>query len=252
MMALERQRRILDIVSEKGSIRVTEISQLFEVTPETARRDLDSLEGEGKLKRSHGGAVCIDNQQVDVPYTEREGTNATEKLEIARLAASRIEAGDKIALDASSTAWYLAHVIPDIPVTILTNSIRILQELSGKDKIQVISTGGILWSQSMSLVGPLAEETLSKYYVNKAFISCKGVHIDHGVSESNELQALIKRRMVSIADETYLMADYTKFGIRDFTHAFELKQINCILTNSLVPNALLEPFRATGISILKN
>lgn len=251
MMAMERQRQIVELVNEKGSIRVNEISKFFQVTAETARRDLDTLENEGKLRRSHGGAVRIDGEHSDVPYFERESTNAKEKLEIAKLALSYIESGDRIALDASSTAWFLARAIPDMPLTVLTNSIRVIHELSSKEKIQVISTGGILRTQSMSFVGPLAEETLCKYYVNKAFISCKGIHIKHGISESNELQALIKRRVASISDETYLMADHTKFGVRDFTHVFDLKELDCILTDSQVADASTAPFLSRGIHIAR-
>ncbi|MFB5192145.1 DeoR/GlpR family DNA-binding transcription regulator [Alicyclobacillus fastidiosus] len=249
MMAVERQRKIADLVNEKGSIRVHEISQLFDVTPETARRDLDLLESEGKLRRTHGGAVRMDDGQGDVPYVERESTNSKEKLEVARLALSHISAGDKIALDASSTAWFLAREIPDMPLTVLTNSVRVIQELSSKERIQVISTGGILRSQSMSFVGPLAEETLSKYYVNKAFISCKGVHLEYGVSEANEWQAIVKRRMTSIADETYLLVDHTKFGLRDFTHVLDLADVAHILTDSQVPDEVNEKFLERGTQI---
>lgn len=232
MMAVERQRKIVEYIHAHGSIRVVEISQLFDVTPETARRDLDLLESEGKLRRSHGGAVRLSDDLNDVPYLERESTNAKEKNEIAQRAVELIHIGDTIALDASSTCWFLARALPDMSITVLTNSIRVTQELSQKSKITVISTGGILRAASMSFVGPLAQETLSKYHVHKAFVSCKGVHAQYGVSESSELQALIKRQMIMIADETYLLADHTKFGKRDFAQAVSLSQITAIVTDS--------------------
>ncbi len=251
MMAVERQRKIVEYINVHGSIRVAEISQLFDVTPETARRDLDLLESEGKLRRSHGGAVRVLDDLNDVPYLERENTNAKEKSEIAKLAAALIHPGDTIALDASSTSWFLARALPDISATVLTNSIRVAQELSQKSKITVISTGGILRAASMSFVGPLAQETLSKYHVQKAFVSCKGIHPQYGVTESSELQALIKGQMVMIADETFLLADHTKFGKRDFAQAFPITQINAIVTDS-IKEVVMEPlFVEAGILILR-
>jgi DeoR/GlpR family transcriptional regulator of sugar metabolism len=117
-------------------------------------------------------------------------------------------------------------MLPDIPLTVLTNSIKVAIELAGKEKIEVVSTGGILASRSLSYVGPLAEKSLEQYHVNKAFISCKGVHLERGATESNELQGRMKQRMIGIADEVFLLADYSKFGVNEFTlvapgHAFQ-------------------------------
>lgn len=252
MMAVERQRRIVELVNERGSIRVTEISQMFDVTPETARRDLDILEQDGKLTRSHGGAVrTLERDGSDTPFLEREATNAKEKMEMATVAARLIEVGDRITLDASSSCWFLARELPDMPLTVLTNSIRVVQELSNREKIEVITTGGILRATSMSLVGPLAEDTLGKYHVNKAFVSCRGVHPVHGVSETNELQALVKRKMVAIADEAILLADHTKLGVRDFTHAFSLNQIRMMVTDSNVSAAMVTTFEQAGVALFR-
>jgi DeoR/GlpR family transcriptional regulator of sugar metabolism len=250
MMAVERQRQIAALVNERGSLRVAEISQIFDVTQETARRDLDLLEQEGKLKRSHGGAIRMqDDDGTDIPYLEREGTHVKEKMAIAEKAARMIEPGDRITLDASSTAWFLARALPDVPLTVLTNSVRVIQELAGKERIQVISTGGILRSTSLSLVGPLAEETLAKYHVNKAFVSCKGVHPVHGVSESNELQAMVKRTMVDIADERILLVDHSKLGVRDFTHAFPIERIHRLVTDDGADESLLFQFDSMKITV---
>ncbi len=246
MMALERQRRIVELVNEQGSIRVTEISRLFDVTPETARRDLDTLEAENKLKRSHGGAVRVEPDASDEPYLKRESTRSAEKTLIAKRAVGLVGPGDRIALDASSTAWFVARELPDIPLTVLTNSIRVMAELVNRDKVEVIATGGILRKSSMSFVGPLAEETLAKYHVHKAIFSCKGVHPVYGVSEANELQALVKRKMVAIADTAILLADDSKLGERDFTYLFPLKDVDVLITNAPSDAEALRPFAEAG------
>lgn len=231
MLVAERHEKILDLVNQRGSIRVTELGQILGVTEETIRRDLDKLEGEGKLARSHGGAVRVNGDQ-EIPYFEREIQNAEEKIAIAREAIKHISAGDRIVLDASTTAWYMAKNLPDIPLTVVTNSIKVAIELANKEKIDVISTGGILRPKSLSFVGPLAEQSLNLYRVNKAFISCKGLDFSFGISDSNELGALIKRKMISIADTTFLLLDHSKFGVQDFTHLVHLDQIDQVITDS--------------------
>jgi DeoR family L-fucose operon activator len=172
MLVAERYEKIVSLVKERGSIRVTELSELCQVTEETIRRDLDRLEISGRLRRSHGGAVSVkETQHPEIPYAEREITYAEEKKRIALEAIKRIGPKERIVLDASSTAWYMAQTVPDLPLTVLTNSIKVATELSSKEKIEVISTGGILAQRSLSFVGPLAERSLDAYHVDKVFLS---------------------------------------------------------------------------------
>jgi DeoR family L-fucose operon activator len=249
MLVQERYDKIVQLVNERGSIRVTELSELCQVTEETIRRDLDRLEQAGRLRRSHGGAVSVKDQQPEIPYFEREITHAEEKKRIAEEAIGLIQPKDRILLDASSTAWYMAASMPDIPLTVLTNSIKVAMELSSKEKIEVISTGGILASRSLSYVGPLAERSLDAYHVDKAFFSCKGVHLERGVSESNELQARIKHKMVGMADQVILLADSSKFGVQAFTHVAELSDIDTIITDRRLSAELLLQLKEKQISV---
>ncbi|GLX68393.1 DeoR/GlpR family DNA-binding transcription regulator [Paenibacillus glycanilyticus] len=231
MLVAERYETIVRLVNERGSIRVSELSELCQVTEETIRRDLDRLEQAGRLRRSHGGAVSVKDTQPETPVAEREIMHADEKRRIAEEAVKLIKPNDRILLDASSTAWYMASILPDIPLTVLTNSIKVAIALSNKEKIEVISTGGILASRSLSYVGPLAERSLETYHVNKLFLSCKGVHLERGVSESNELQARIKHKMLGIAEQVILLADSSKFGVQAFTHVGDLSEVDAIITD---------------------
>lgn len=232
MLVAERYNYIVQLVNSRGSIRVSELSELCQVTEETIRRDLDRLEEAGQLKRSHGGAISIsDSQQQETHYEEREILNIEQKKKIAQHAISYIQPYERILLDASSTAWYVAQRLPDIPLTVLTNSIKVAMELAHKDKIEVISTGGIVSARSLSFVGPLAERSLDAYHVNKAFISCKGVHADKGISESNELQGRVKQKMIECTDEVYVLADSSKFGVKAFTQVCSLAHVKTVITN---------------------
>ena len=251
MLVAERWQKITALVNERGSIRVTELSELCGVTEETIRRDLDKLESEGRLMRSHGGAVRVGESQPEIPFKERETVHADFKRSIAREAVKHIRENDRIILDASTTAWYMAQILPDEPLTVLTNSIQVAVELSSKEKIQVVSTGGRLLPQSLSYAGPLAERSLDTYHVDKAFLSCKGVHTARGISESSELQALVKAKMVAISDEVFLLADHSKFGLQSFAHVASWERIGHVITDSSTSADSLEALREKGVKVTR-
>ncbi|UOQ87262.1 DeoR/GlpR family DNA-binding transcription regulator [Gracilibacillus salinarum] len=253
MLVAERHQRIVEVVNQRKSIRVSELASLFSVTDETIRRDLEKLEKEKKLARSHGGAVSIANSQdgPEIPFQEREVMYVDEKKAIAQEAVKHIVETDKILLDASTTAWYVAKNLPNIPITVLTNSVNVVLELSKKNQITVISTGGTLLPRSLSFVGPLAVSSLDLYHVNKAFLSCKGVHLEKGMSESNEQQARVKQKMIDIADTTYLLANHQKFHIRAFAHVAPIDNVQRIITDSNAPEQQVYDLKENGIEVIQ-
>lgn len=233
MLVKERYEHILQLLDEHGGARVTELSKRFGVTEETIRRDLDQLEKEKRLIRSHGGAMPLREQhQTETFHFEREIKNIDEKKSIAKAAVQQINENDRIILDPSSTAWYMSKQLPNIPLTVVTNSLKVAMELSGKSHIQVVSTGGILSPRSLSYIGPLAESSLDIYHVDKAFLSCQGVHMERGISDSNELQAHVKQKMIDVADQVYVMVDYSKFWVQSFAHITDWQEIDMVITDS--------------------
>lgn len=241
MLVAERHQQIIQIIAEKRIVKVAELSQYFSVTEETIRRDLEKLEKEGFLKRSHGGAVISEEKsKSDIPFEQREITNVEQKQNIARMSVRYVKEGDRIILDASTTAWYMAKIIPDIPLTVVTNSLKVAAELSKKEKITAICTGGTLLKNSLSFVGPLALESLDQYYVNKAFISCKGMHLTRGFTESNEQEALVKRKMIDTSEQTYMMLDDSKINIQAFAKLAKLEVVDHLLINQPLETNVLE------------
>ncbi|MGE6718040.1 DeoR/GlpR family DNA-binding transcription regulator [Peribacillus frigoritolerans] len=253
MLVAQRHQKIVELVNERSSIRVTELSEIFSVTEETIRRDLEKLEKETKLKRSHGGAVSLQEDDSEIHFSERVITNVNEKKVIAYEAAKRIVEGDRIILDASTTAWYMSKALPNIPLTVITNSTKVVMELSKKEKIEVISTGGRLLSKSLSFVGPIAEKSLTMYHVNKTFLSCKGFHLEEGLSDSNEGQALLKKKMIERSDAVILMVDSSKFGKKAFSLIVPPSEVDEVITDKEIDEAsrkLLEK-RNVKVTIVK-
>ncbi|MED3785999.1 DeoR/GlpR family DNA-binding transcription regulator [Peribacillus frigoritolerans] len=237
MLVAQRHQKIVELVNERSSIRVTELSEIFSVTEETIRRDLEKLEKETKLKRSHGGAVSLQEDDSEIHFSERVITNVNEKKVIAYEAAKRIVEGDRIILDASTTAWYMSKALQNIPLTVITNSTKVVMELSKKEKIEVISTGGRLLSKSLSFVGPIAEKSLTMYHVNKTFLSCKGIHLEEGLSDSNEGQALLKKKMIERSDTVILMVDSSKFGKKAFSLIVPPNEVDEVITDREIDEA---------------
>src|SRR5699024_11360708 len=130
MLVAERQQKIIELLKEHKSVRVTELSNMFSVTEETIRSDLEKLEKEDKLSRIHGGALAKKEiARREIPHFEREITNIDEKKEIALLAAKQINEHDTVILDASSTALYMAKILENMPMNVLTKYIKVSLEL---------------------------------------------------------------------------------------------------------------------------
>ncbi len=233
MLAIERRNKILAMLQRDSRVVVSDLSVSFNVTEETIRRDLEKLEKEGFAKKTYGGAIINESLNVDLPYTVRKKANVSNKQYIAEIISSMIEDGDHIMMDASSTAVYVAkHLKTKKNITIITNSIEILLELSEVTGWKVLSTGGTLREGSLSLVGYQAEKMLTNYHVDKAIISCKGIDLEKGITDSNEMDAQIKKLMFESANTRILAADNSKFNKISFTKIGDLEDIDIMITDT--------------------
>jgi len=249
MLAKERQREILNLLEAEGSIRVAAAAKEFGVTEETIRRDLDLMEGEGKLKRSHGGAVPVENNSLEMPHWQRETVNVEEKRLIGQEAASRVSEGDTIMLDASSTAWFMAQYLVDMPLTVLTNAVQVAQALAKHRHIRLICTGGTMSRASLSFQGPIAESMLDQFHVDKLFLSCRGLSVDRGISDDNDVHAVLKRKMVEIAEHRTLMLDHSKFCKNALTRIARIEEFNALITDSQTDTDILGRIREEGVEV---
>lgn len=250
LLAADRQTQIVRLVEQHRTVRVSDLAVQFGVTEETVRRDLDQLQAQGHLSRVHGGATLPrSGTGYEATFSERESRNLEAKRFIAERAATLVRERDTLILDASTTALQLARVLPDLELTVLTNSVKIVQELAGRGRFSVIAIGGMVRAPSLSFVGPQAERTLRNYRVDKAFLSCKGVKPD-GVYESNELEAALKRVMMDIAGQVVLLADAEKVGQSAFALIGELAEVDVLVTDGATPAAFLREVAERGVQVL--
>lgn len=251
MLAIERRREILVKLQQDGRVFVGDLSRYYQVTEETIRRDLEKLEADGMAKKTYGGAVLADSLNVDLPYYVRKQTNVKSKEKIAAVIADMIQDGDHIMLDASSTAVYVVKKMKHLKnITIITNSIEVLIELADVTGWKVFSTGGMVKEGALSLTGHQAEEMIDRYHVDKAIISCKGIDLRFGISDSNEPDVEIKRHMLSAAKQTILAVDSSKFDKVSFVRMGSFEQIDTIVTDTIPPDRWKDVFDASDVSVI--
>jgi len=240
------------MLNENKSVLVPELAKLFNVTEETIRRDLEKLEKEGLLKRTYGGAVLVENYNVDIPFEFRNVTNIEGKKQIALSLIKYIEDGDTLVMDSSTSALQVAKLLKTKKkITVITNSEQIINELKVfEDTIKVISTGGTLRNKSLSLVGPIAEQTLRSLNANKAIISCKGFDIEKGFTESNELEAQVKKLMIEIADKVYMIVDHTKMNKTALVNIATLDDVDFIFTDKILPPSQENAIKEKNVEIV--
>ena len=251
MLAIERRKQIIHLIESNYSVLVPELSKRFSVTEETIRRDLEKLEKENLLKRTHGGAVLKESTTDDLPFSLRKITDIDKKKQIGALGAELVNDGDTILLDSSSTALQIAGFLKSKKdITVITNSINVVLELSAVKDIQIISTGGILRQYSASFVGAWAQQMVSNYNVDKAFLSCKGIDIAKGITESNELEAEVKKIMVESSQQTILAVDSTKFDQISFVKLLPFSAVHTLITDAKPSDQWLQHLAAHHIEVI--
>lgn len=251
MLAIDRQRRILELLHGAGSLRTIETAVELGVTDETVRKDFELLEKRGELIRTHGGASRPDKIREEQPFTERQAVRREEKQAIARLAASRIQANETIFLDASSTVLTLTEFLPDLPLTILTNALNVFTALAERPNLDLICTGGLFDPKSRSFIGLTAEKSLQRYNIHRMFFSGNGLHLDRGVSESNARQAAFKERVIANAEDVVLLADHSKLSRKSAFFFAEIADLSCLITDKAADPAFIQQLQASGVEVVQ-
>lgn len=252
MFALERHKIILDQLQASGSVSVSKLAAELNVTEETIRRDLEKLEKQELLLRTHGGAVSMDDSTLDFSLEKRKSTNSEIKDKLAREAVKHIFPGDTIFLDASTTTFFMAKHLKKISgITIITNSLLVINELSGCDNIRLIAIGGQV-NSNLSFVGGVAEKTIEEhYYATKVFFSSKGINETAGILESIEQECDIKRRMIENSKTKYYLCDKSKFGKIGFVKLASLETLDYFITDSDLDEQYREKLAEFKVEVIK-
>ena len=250
MIAAQRRARIVELANRRGIVSVTELARLLDASQMSIRRDLTLLDAQALLRRTHGGAVAL-AAPPDVPLRRRERLELQAKAAIGRVAATLVQAGDTILLDAGTTVLTMAHRLRAIRnLTVVTNSVQVLAELWNRPGIRVVTLGGVVRPGSGSLTGPLAEKALQEIRVDRAFLGTTGVTPRWEVSNSDLDLATLQRRILLTARESYLLADHTKFGRTGLSAVSPLREFTAVITDAHLSANLLTQLRKHAAKVI--
>lgn len=229
----ERRRRIEQLIRGTGSLTVASLEEEFDVSPMTARRDLTILEREGKLRRTHGGAVLPGLAGHEDSFQHRLDENKAQKQRLGVAAVELLAPGATVFLDSSTTAYYAARQIlaAGTEVTLLTNSLPIMELFMKSEaaNVDLVGLGGTLRKLTLSYVGPHAVRTIAAHFADKAFLSVKGVTTEGYLTDPDPLEAEVKRAMIEHSEEPVLLADRGKFETRGFSVIAPVSGLSLVL-----------------------
>lgn len=251
MLAQQRRMKILEMLQEEGSARVSDLSRAFGVSEPTVRQDLDRLQEEGLIGREHGGAYLKSVPQQVRTLSLQHTENMDRKARIARAAAQIIENGDSIILDSGSTVTEIAKALEDKrDLQIITNALNIALLLGAHASFVVMVTGGEFKAPTLSLTGEKAAAFFSQIHVKKCFLATGGISFDVGLTYPGLSDLPVKRAMIEAAEETYLVADSTKIGRMAFAALGALDRIQYLITDGGISDKDLKEFESRGIKVI--
>jgi DeoR/GlpR family transcriptional regulator of sugar metabolism len=250
----QRQQKIVEFVRNVGIVSVSELAEMFGVSPFTIRRDIDYLSQVRLVAKVKGGAQRIEtpSQFNEARLLNRMQINLAQKEKIARKAVEFIHAGDTIFLDGSSTIACLARTIAQVcrNITVVTNSVLISLELSEASDIRLIGLGGIFDRDTFSFVGFDADLPAESFYVDKAFFSCAGFVPDQGTFENAAFNRNIKLLVAQRAAKVFLLIGSEKFGKRALTRVLDGSMIHTIITEKVDDEKIMQQIKESQINLV--
>jgi DeoR/GlpR family transcriptional regulator of sugar metabolism len=247
----ERRDQIVALAREAGHVSVAELGKQFGVTQATIRADLDALAAERLLIRTHGGALALDEERLELSFDLRRRLHTTQKSRIGAAAAAMIEDGEAIILDASTTALAVAtHVKDRRELTVLTNGVLIALALFDSPGVTVVMPGGFLRRDSASMVGDEGHDFIERFNFQRGFFGAKGFTIEEGLTDVNSVEVIIKKDLVARARQVIAIVDGSKWGRVGFASFASTDQIDCVITDESAPADMISSLRKAGVDVV--
>lgn len=251
MNLIERHQRILNLLGDKGQVRVSEFTLHLGVSEATVRRDLGQLQEQGWVKRTHGGALLIRTAPPEPPVFHRMEENAPEKQRIGKAAADLIHDGDTVFVGSGTTALEVArHLRGRSSITVITNALTVMNALATEQGITLLSTGGILRMSEQSFIGHLAEQALSELRPQKVIMGIRAISLTGGLTNEYVPEVSTDRVIIRSAPEVILVADHSKFDQTSTAWVAPVTAVHTIVTDDGTRPEILHALRRQGIQVI--
>ena len=252
MIIAERQSLLQQLLSQRGMADMETLAAELRVSPSTVRRDLESLEQQGLVKRTHGGVIWVGDKSAGArPYAfdQRMGYQHDAKRAIARAARKLVAPGQTVLIDGGTTTFYLAQELLGQPLQLVTNSLPIANLFLNDENVELILTGGLMYPRYGVLLGPTAEHILSTIHTKTLFLSVAGVH-NNALYNQNLLLVQSERKMMEQAQEVILLVDSTKFGQQALARLGDLSEIDTVVTDRALSPEHRKAIAAAGCQLI--
>jgi len=249
--SIERQEEIRIWVDKDQRISVSQICDYFKISEATARRDLETLAEQGKIQRVHGGAIMVHQAPPEKPFSERTTAQLEEKQRIGVLAATLINDGDTVFLGSGTTVYEIAkHLHNKNNLTIITNSLLVIQELRNDEDITIISIGGILRKSEHSFIGHISEQALKELRVDKVIAGIRAISLDQGLTNDYLPETMTDRAIMGMGKELIIVADHTKCDRVSMVFVAPLSKVDTLITTRETSETFLQSIVDKGIKVL--
>jgi len=249
MQSEERQKRIEAHLGRVEFASLDELSELVDASISTVRRDLDILESQGTLKRTHGGARLTNPKSDEFAFSARDTHQLDEKEAIGKACAEFIGPNQTVIVDAGTTCFHVAKYLEAKTPHIITNSLPVANLFSSVGKMEVVVSGGVIYPKLGVLVGPLAVGSISQVHADAAIMSCGGLAPD-GVTNSHGLLIEIQRAMMQAAARVILCVDHTKFGRQSISRLCDLADIDTVITDRVPAAEMQAALEKAGVELI--
>lgn len=247
----ERLDSVLQQLQETGYVSVAELSETFGVSAVTVRSDLDLLESQGRLLRTHGGAVPIHFGEGALSFSVRQREQVQAKAAIGRAAAALVHDGEAIVLDASTTAWHIARaLLSRRDLTVVTTGLYVALELLRAPAITVMMPGGRVWREAASIVGLTDTRVLDAGNLQQGFFGGRGLTLVEGLTDANAEEVELKRQLVASVREVNAVVDGSKLGRVAFATCALVEQIKRVITDKSAPAEIVAGLRERGVQVI--
>lgn len=247
----ERQKRILSLLTRQGQLSVAEIVKHFSVSEATARRDLETLSSQGKVQRVHGGVIAIEQAPPELPILEREAEQADEKRRIGQTAAAMVADGETVFLGSGTTVLEVARELrARKKLTVITNSLPVVNFLTGLPEITVICLGGMLRDSELSFIGHITEQALGEVHAALVIMGTRGASLEHGLTNDYLPETLTDRAILKIGGKVIIVADHSKVNRVATASLAPLSAMQVFVTDSKADPIFLRSLRKQGIDVV--
>lgn len=252
LLKIERQSYIRKLVEENGRVTVPELSAHFDVSAATIRRDLEELDGKGWVRRTHGGAVRAERASKEPPMMQRISEQQTEKQRIGEATAGIIEEGQSIFLGSGTTVLEVARHLPkEIQLTVITNSLPVVNHLANYPNVELIVIGGMLRQSELSMVGHIAEQAVKEFRADKVILGMHAIDSHHGFTNEYLPETMTDRAILGIAPQVIVVADHTKFGRVSSVLVAATTAAHMIVTDKDASKECIDELVEMGIEVLQ-